>query len=73
MGEAVGLSKDQLRTTLKRMRDMVILETETINGRSVEFYTINPHYDKQRVSIKKFEPIEFTHHPLMTHFYGIPV
>ena len=72
--EATDLEKSTLGRILSGMKNMLIVDIELDNkNRKVEHYTINPHYDDQKVVIKPFEPIEFTHHPVMAHFYGIKV
>jgi hypothetical protein len=69
--EATKLCKATLGKNLIRMRPMFIVDIELDSrNRPVEHYTINPHYDYQKVAIKEFEPIEFKHHHLFS-MYGI--
>lgn len=56
---------------MRKSKHMFLVDIELDNhNRQVEHYTINPHYDDQKVAIKEFEPIEFKHHPLFA-MYGM--
>lgn len=71
--DATDLLKCTIGKSLKDIKFMLITEIEMVNGRPVERYTIDPHYDARKVIVKSAS--EFLQipkpHPIMAHFYGI--
>jgi hypothetical protein len=68
--DATGIIKCTLGKNIARMKNQLIVEIEYVNGKPVEHYTMNPHYDAQSVVTKNFEPIKVKHHPLFA-LYGM--
>lgn len=71
--ESTNISKESLGHIMRKSKNMFIVDIELDSrNRPVEHYTINPHYDDQKVVIKPYEPIHVKHHPLFA-MYGMPV
>lgn len=69
--ESTNISKESLGHIMRKSKHMFIVDIELDSkNRSVEHYTINPHFGDQNVAIKEFEPIKVKHHHLFA-MYGM--